>query len=94
MSGFVTDRPDAAESPITVDAGHFQFETDLFKTEKTNIGGIKTINNYYNAANIKLGINNTLDFQFVICTFSTSTIKQAGSIEKGSGFGSLTMRVK
>ena len=95
MRKFETDRPDYTESAITVDAGHFQFETDLFKTERTNIDGIKTINNYYNAANLKLGITNTLDIQFVISTFSTSAIKQAGNFEKeSSGLGSLTIRAK
>ena len=29
MRDFVTDRPDRTESPISVDAGHFQIETDL-----------------------------------------------------------------
>lgn len=29
MREFVTDRPDRTKSPISVDAGHFQLETDL-----------------------------------------------------------------
>ena len=70
MRDFVTDRPDATESPVTVDAGHFQFETDLVKTERYNIDGIKSINNSFNSVNLKLGITNSLDLQFVIGTYS------------------------
>ena len=33
MRDFETDRPDITESAYSVDAGHFQLETDLFKTE-------------------------------------------------------------
>lgn len=29
LSGFSTDRPPKANSPYTVDAGHFQYETDI-----------------------------------------------------------------
>lgn len=34
MRSFETDRPELTESPYTVDAGHFQYEADLFKTER------------------------------------------------------------
>lgn len=63
MRGFETDRPDVTESAYTVDVGHFQIETDLFKTERYNIDQVKTINNYINTANLKLGITNSTDFQ-------------------------------
>lgn len=43
MRDFETGRPDVTESAYTVDAAHFQLETDLFKTERSNIDGIKTI---------------------------------------------------
>src|SRR5690349_8857724 len=36
MREFSIDRPDVTESPMTVDAGHFQFEGDLFKWTKIN----------------------------------------------------------
>ncbi len=94
MRNFETDRPDATEAPISLDAGHFQFETDLFKIERTHIGGIKKTNTFYNAANVKLGITNSLDLQIVAETFTSTAIKQSGSIVKESGFGALTIRAK
>lgn len=95
MRDFVTDRPDATESPISLDAGHFQFETDLFKTERNNNHGIRTINNYYNAANFKFGITNNLDVQFIFNTVSTSVIKTPVNNEKSTKFGgNFTLRAK
>lgn len=94
MRAFETDRPDATESPITLDAGHFQYETDLFKTERSNTNGIKTVNNFYNAANIKTGITNSLDLQIIAETFATTAISNPGNYTKESGFGALTIRAK
>lgn len=94
MRDFVTDRPDATESPYTLDAGHFQFETDLFKTERSKIRDVKTIVNYYNVANIKLGITHSLDVQFVVNTFFTSKINDGNFVTKKLGFGGLTVRTK
>ncbi len=89
-----TDRPDVTESAYTVDAGHFQFETDLFKSEQSKIDGVKEIDNYYNVANCKIGLTNTLDLQLVISTFSTEKNISGGNILKQSGFGGLTIRAK
>ena len=89
-----TDRPDVTESAYTVDAGHFQFETDLFKSEQSKIDGVKEIDNYYNVANCKIGLTNTLDLQLVVSTFSTEKNISGGNILKRSGFGGLTIRAK
>ena len=94
MRQFVTDRPDATESPYTLDAGHFQFETDLFKTEHSKVSGIKAITNYYNVANLKLGITSSLDIQAVAGTWFASRISDGILSTKQSGFGGLTLRAK
>lgn len=94
MRSFETDRPDATESAYTVDAGHFQVETDLFKSEKTNVDGIKSINNSFNAANLKLGITNSLDIQFVVNMLDLSKIKYSDSTIEEFGFGGLSFRIK
>ena len=94
MRSFETDRPDVTESAYTVDAGHFQLETDLFKTERYNVHQVKTINNYFNTANLKLGITHSTDFQLVIATLNSSKIIDGSSINKKSDFGGLTFRIK
>ncbi len=94
MREFSADRPDVTESAYTVDAGHFQFETDLFKTERNNSDGIKSTDNYFNVANCKIGVTRSLDLQLVISSFSTEKVTQAGSTSRQSGFGGLTFRAK
>ncbi|SEH88045.1 transporter [Epilithonimonas hominis] len=34
MRDMETDRPDVTESPYTIDAGHFQYETDMVRLIK------------------------------------------------------------
>lgn len=94
MRSFETDRPDVTESAYTVNAGHFQLETDLFKTERYNVDRVKTINNYINTANLKLGITHSTDFQVVIATLNTSKIIKENSTNMKSQFGGLTFRIK
>jgi hypothetical protein len=63
MRDFITDRPPKANVPYTVDAGHFQYETDLvnFATQAT---GPITINTLL-APNptFKVGLTNNIDFE-------------------------------
>jgi hypothetical protein len=94
MRSFETDRPDVTESAYTVDAGHFQFETDLFKTDHSSVEGIKTIQNQYNAFNLKSGITNTLDIQFVLESYVTEKVIQGNSTSRESGIGNITLRAK
>ena len=94
MREFSTDRPDATESPCTVDAGHFQIETDLFKTEHFNIAGVTTRNNFFNVANLKIGITNSLDLQMAVNCITVSITRNGTSKMKTSGFGGLTLRAK
>ena len=82
MREFIADRPDRTESPITVDAGHFQIETDLINVTRAD-GRTSTV---YNFMNVKAGITNNSDLQVVI----PSLVKK-GDI---SGFGNTTLRYK
>ena len=94
MRGFETDRPDITESAYTIDAGHFQLETDLFKTDITNFNNIKTIDNYYTFLNLKLGLTHNIDVQLVVSPFVNSKIKIENSVTNTSGFGNVTLRIK
>lgn len=88
-----TDRPDVTESAYTVDAGHFQYETDLFKTIRNKEDGLLNVSNVYNHGNMKLGITNTTDFQVVIeSVVQNTTVNNTPS--NAFGFGDITLRVK
>ena len=95
MRSFETDRPDVTESAYTVDAGHFQFETDLFKTDHSSIDGIKTIENSFNVFNLKAGITNSLDIQFIAASYDEIRVMDGKSQPSShSSFGTLTIRAK
>ena len=70
MRDFATDRPDRTESPITVDAGHFQIETDfiVMNQDKTTVAGqeIKTSGFGVMVSNLKAGLTDNIDFQVVL----------------------------
>src|SRR3954465_15329058 len=96
MREMETDRPDKTESPITVDAGHFQLEMDLAtytsdraKHEKRAEWGIAPIN-------LKVGLLNNLDLQLVVETYNIEKTKDrdTGQTMRAEGFGDITLRAK
>lgn len=91
MRDFATDRPDKTESPYSLDAGHFQFETDIANYSKDTAGGIKTETLNLNLINLKLGLTNRTDLQVILGTYVRQTTS-AGSA--ASGLGDLTIRYK
>ncbi len=93
MRSFETDRPDVTESPFTLDAGHLQFETDLFKTISSESGNLKIRQNYFNLGNLKFGITNSLDLQLVFESFRTEKNSANNFIVKSS-FSEISVRVK
>ena len=81
-----TDRPDATESPYTVDAGHFQMETTIFGFSKDG-----SVENYsFGETNFKIGLTNQSDLQLVVPFFE----RQKGGGNDDSGIGDLTVRYK
>lgn len=91
-----TDRPDVTESPITTDAGHFQYEGDLIRFEKQHQESSVQNTFIFNQANLKLGITNSTAVQLVVENFVYAKEKsnEDGNVEKKHGFGDLTLRLK
>lgn len=84
MRAMSTDRPDTTESPITVDAGHWQLELSF--AEYAVDGDSKSF-----AAvpfNLKLGLTNSIDLQLLFDPF----INREGP--HASGVGDFTVRTK
>ncbi|MFA6277120.1 MAG: transporter [Pedobacter sp.] len=96
MRDMSTDRPDITESPNSVDAGHFQVETDVFKTTHNKRNGIISVENSYNLANLKLGLTHNTDLQLVVGSYVSAYQKDAAGkkLNITSGFGDLTLRIK
>ncbi|WP_423148005.1 transporter [Rubrolithibacter danxiaensis] len=96
MREMETDRPDITESAYTVDAGHFQYEADIFRSVKTKEEDFTITENSYNVGNLKFGITNTLDLHVIVESYRSYRIKDnTGKISTSSGgFGDITARIK
>ena len=99
MREMSTDRPDQTESAYTVDAGHFQVEMDLvsavFDRDRAGGGDIQT-RGWGTSLNMKAGLLNNVDIQFVLEPYVTVRQKdlQTGDTDTSSGFGEFQTRVK
>lgn len=96
MREMSTDRPDKTESAYTVDAGHFQVEADLvsYSRDRHNDSKDRVEGWSFFNANLKVGLCNNSDLQFVVPTYSSIRTRSAGTTEKNSGFGDLVTRLK
>jgi Putative MetA-pathway of phenol degradation len=91
-----TDRPDKTESPITVDAGHFQLEMD-FATYTSDRTKHETTRAWAIApTNFKVGILNNVDLQVIVETYNIETIRDRDirRTNRASGFGDVSLRCK
>lgn len=81
-----TDRPDATESPYTVDPGHVQIETSLFDYRRD--GDVST----YSVAptNLKLGVHERIDLQLLLEPY----VREHGDAGSLRGVGAVGLRAK
>lgn len=63
MRSFSTDRPPKANVPYTVDAGHFQYETDLVNFTHQVTGSLHTDTLLLPNPTFKVGVTNNVDFE-------------------------------
>jgi hypothetical protein len=93
---FCTDRPTKSTGPCTVDAGHFQYESDVFNLTWDASGGADTTTLLYTNPTFKLGLTNTLDVELNIAPWETITskVRAGGRTARASGVGDLFLRAK
>lgn len=95
MRKLAPDRPDIAESPYTVDAGHFQIETDMVSLAEDTTAGVKTQSWVINAINVKVGIGLDTDLQIGIESYKFVKRTSGGAtLFNESGVGDVTVRLK
>jgi hypothetical protein len=96
MRELTPDRPDKAESPYTVDAGHFQLEMDVvtFTLNRSSDARIEAWN--VTPVNFKVGLLNNVDLQFIFDNYLyvRTEDRQAHATTTQSGVGDLTTRLK
>jgi hypothetical protein len=100
MRPMTPDRPDKTESAFTVDAGHFQLESDLLNyshdRDKSMGGDVTSEACALASLNLKLGLLNNLDLQLLLDTYNHTREhdRLTGVVDKRSGFGDVTTRLK
>jgi hypothetical protein len=98
MRPFNTDRPAKSNVPYTVDAGHFQYEGDLFIYSFDNTTTPDTNNTSWVLFNptFKAGLTNWADLEvnFSAQNLLTSTTRGSGAASYNNGFGDTFTRLK
>ena len=94
MRNFNTDRPDVTESPYTVDAGHFQAEFSFAEYTYDHGYGERTNGFSVLPVNLKLGLLNNLDLQFVLNPYQNILTHRPSLSHRNSGFGDAELRAK
>ena len=94
-----TDRPDKTESPFTVPAGRWQVEADafIFRLDEhgTDAAIARTTGWSAAAVNLKLGITERLDLQFILPAWSEQEQKFTdGHRARARGWSDLAIRAK
>jgi hypothetical protein len=94
MRAFSTDRPPKANSPYTVDAGHFQYETDIAVFDYSDAAGVKTRDWTVVDPTLKLGLTNTIDAELQVTPYQSIATESAGNTTNVSGAGDTFLRLK
>jgi hypothetical protein len=98
MRDFNADRPTKANVPYTVDAGHFQYEGDIFVFGYDNTSTADTNITTWMIGNptFKLGVLNNLDFEVNFLAYSsiTTASRRTGMASTVNGFGDTFTRFK
>ena len=98
MRDFNTDRPTKSNVPYTVDAGHFQIESDLFlhsfdgsSTPGVNIDAW-TVGN----PTFKMGVRDNLDLELNLPIYNSvqTTVRSTGATTTVTGVGDIVTRAK
>jgi hypothetical protein len=95
LRAFSTDRPDKSNSPYTVDAGHYQIESDFVNVSIFHSNGITVRTVQFADPVLKAGLTNTTDFELGYGGYNEVTTTSGGVPgTRASGFGDLTPRLK
>lgn len=81
------DRPDATESPYTVDAGAIQIELSLIEHTRNRNGGETRRDTSVLPMNLKIGLTNNTDVQLLVNPYES----RSGDAD---GFGDMGLRLK
>jgi hypothetical protein len=96
LRSLCTDRPTKSTGACTVDAGHFQYESDIFNVTLDRSGGVDTDTYLFTNPTLKLGLTNTVDIELNMVPVERVTTKDrtTGQATDLTGVGDLFARAK
>lgn len=98
MRAFSTDRPGKTHSSTTVDAGHFQVESDFINYTYDQYSPSHETNESYSLGTpiMKMGVTNWADVEVGLALYNHSQVtnRTTGSVSQGSGFGDVLLGSK
>jgi hypothetical protein len=96
LRSLCTDRPTKSTAPCTVDAGHWQVESDVFNYTQQTFAGVTTTTELFTNPTLKLGLTNTVDFEVNIVPYQRVSVHDSASgvTTTASGAGDLFLRAK
>ena len=97
LRSLCTDRPTKSTAPCTVDAGHWQVETDVYNFTAQTTGGVTTTTQLFTNPTLKLGLTNTLDVEVNIAPYEEVTHPRRGRPaprRTAGGVGDLFLKAK
>lgn len=90
-----TDRPDATESPYTVDAGRVQLELDAASHTRDRRGGVRTTEWAVAPFNLRYGLTPRTELAVIVAPYlELATRERDGSRTTARGFGATVLRMK
>src|SRR3954468_20854614 len=90
-----TDRPDATESPFTVDAGHLQLELSVATFTRNRLDGVRTTEWEFAPFNLRYGLTRNIEAGVFFTPRVRITEEQRGGPKiTRQGFGDTTLRAK
>jgi hypothetical protein len=95
MRSFNTDRPTKSNVPYTVDAGHFQYETDLVNFTHQVTGSVHTNTIFVPNPTFKVGVTNNADLEVNVPIAGVQTFSSSpGPSSTMWGIGDTFVRAK
>jgi hypothetical protein len=96
LRSLCADRPTKSTGPCTVDAGHWQLETDLYNGTWQSTDGVSTTTQLFTNPTLKLGLTNTWDIEVNIAPYEEVRVHDShtGKTVTAWGVGDLYLRTK
>lgn len=89
-----TDRPDATESPYTVEKGRWQVETEVARWSRDSENGNTVEGLVIGSSNFKFGLTNNADLQVIVEPYVRVETRTGTANQAIEGFGDTLVRLK